>query len=171
MRGPFQTAAQRDPVGHQRGTAGDRHRSGRPGRDRVAAERFDDGASGQPHQPDDDEGSHARIDSRRPAKSASPPSRGNARQECPPPRCSQDACRQTGRPLSDRHCPVRSRPRNCRGRSSTQRLHLAWQVHRRFRPLPLPAPPRPGTPATGGRAWDASVCAGPWLRSGGCVRG
>src|ERR1039457_3721872 len=61
--GPWQAAAQRGGLGGQRAAPGDRDRSRRVGRDRVAAERLDDRAPGQSHESDDDEGAGTGVHS------------------------------------------------------------------------------------------------------------
>src|SRR5207302_6594659 len=61
LGGPRQAAAERGGLGVERAAAGDGDRTGRARRDGVAAERVDDGAPGEPDQPDDDEGADPRV--------------------------------------------------------------------------------------------------------------
>ncbi len=63
-RRPRHLAPQRSELGDERRAAGASDGARRARRDRLAPGGFDDGASGQPDKPDDDEGPVSRVDSR-----------------------------------------------------------------------------------------------------------
>ena len=114
---PLATAAQRGGVGRQRTRARLRHRPRNARCHHLAPEGFAHGSPGEPHQPDDDEGTAAGTHSRARAAGHRPPAR-----RCPgeegsvslrggrPARASIRRCTHPDRSLRPRHRSDRDRP-------------------------------------------------------------